>query len=214
MASEVDVANLALGRLRISQFIADLSENNNQARVCNRFFNHCRQEVLRDFPWNFSTRYEQLAEVSGQTFPGWGYVYQYPDDCMLMRAVADEGGIRTASRYVHDCRYDYANDYVRRWPFQIALKDDNASKVILSDVGTAYGFFSVDVENIGVWPSDALSAFAWRLAMEVAGPLQADGASIDKAEQAYIVQLSRASAQSFNESKDDPVPDSPSISCR
>lgn len=213
MASSTDIGNLALGRLGIGQAIASLSEQSNPARLCNRFYNQCRQEVLRAFPWGFALRYEALAEVSGQTFPGWSYVYQYPDDCLMVRAVGDSAGIRYARSIVF-CREQHEWPPMLRYPWQQALKDDNASIVLLSDVGSAYGFFTVDLENTAVFPPDFVSAFADRLAMEVGGPLQCKADLIDRAEGRYLRSLSTASAQAFNESRDDEKPDSPSIACR
>lgn len=214
MASQVDVANLALGRLRVSKFINDLADQTTAAGICNRFMDQCRQEVLRAFPWNFATKAIQLAEVADQTFPGWAYVYAYPDDALMIRAVADEGGIRSARQSVFARSFDALSAQMVANPFQVALKDDAASRVLLSDVPSAWAFTTTDVAAVGLMPPDFISVWAWRLAMEVGGPLQADDARITRAEQSYGAWLSIASAQSFNESKDDPRQESPSISCR
>jgi hypothetical protein len=89
MTDQVGVYNLCLGRLGVGQAIGSPTENSVPAKTCNRFYDQCRQEVLRAFPWGFAMRAEALALVSGQTFPGWTYVYQYPNKCLNMRAVAD-----------------------------------------------------------------------------------------------------------------------------
>lgn len=214
MASEADVANLALGRLRVSSFITALSDQNNEARLCSRFFNQCRQEVLRAFPWNFASKPQALAEVVGQEYPGWTYVYQYPDDCLRIHAVSDVSGIRDVGSAVYSSRWRDFDVMCKRWPFRIGLKDDNASRVVMSDMPSAYAFFTADVETIGVWPPDAVSALAWRLAVEIGGPLQADSSVRQDAANGYALSLAGAAASSMNEAQSDPVPDSPSISCR
>lgn len=214
MASQVDVANLALGRLRISKFINDLSDQNTNASVCNRFIDQCRQEVLRAFPFNFSFRAVELSEVAGQTFPGWTYVYAYPDDCIMVRAVSDEGGLRYARQLATSNSWSDLNDFAAQQPFQVALKDDNASLVLLSDVSSAWAYFTADIGTVGLMPPDFISTWADRLAMEVGGPLSADDARIQEAGSRYYLRLSQSAAQSLNESKDDPRQDSPSISCR
>lgn len=214
MASETDVANIALGRLRVGQTISDITDQDTKARTCLRFMEFCRHETLRAFPWGFSLKAQALAEVADQTFPGWTYVYAYPDDCLMVRAVADEGGIRSIRQSVFRDSWDQYGLESRKNPFQIALKDDGASKVILSDVPDAYAFFTYDVTGIGLWPSDAVSTYGDRLAMEVGGPLQADSGVIQAAQQRYFISIANAAAQSLNESADDPRPESPSISCR
>lgn len=211
--SSTDIANLSLGRLGIGQAIASLSEQSNPARICARFYERCRKEVLRAFPWGFALRAEALALVAGQTFPGWTYVYQYPDDCLRVHAVADSSGLRYARASLF-CREQETWPPVMRHPWQQALKDDNASIVLLSDVSSAYAFFTVDLENTAVFPPDFASTFADRLAMEVGGPLQCKADLIDRAEGRYVRSLSGSSAAAMNEQRDDEKPESPSISCR
>lgn len=214
MASEADISNLALGRLRVGQRINSLTDQTVPAGYCNQFFEQCRQEVLRAHPWGCSLRAEALAVVSGQTFPGWSYVYQYPTNCLMIRSVSDESGMRIAQRFLTSCDWDNFKQYAARFPWQIALKDDNASMVVLSDVASAWAYYTVDLENVGVYPPDLVSALADRLAIEIGGPLQADTTMIDRAERRYIMSFAQASAQSMNEQRDDSRPESPSISCR
>jgi hypothetical protein len=213
MATETSVANLALGRLKVGQAIADIDDQSNPARLCARFMDQCRQEVLRAFPWGGTVRAEALAEISMASFPGWTYVYQYPNSCLMVRAVSDEGGIRHISQSITS-RFEQLNTLLRKQPFQIALKDDNTARTILSDVTDAYVFYTVDVEAFELFAPDLASAIAWRLAMEVGGPLQADSAAIENAMRMYAISVSTASAQSLNEHGDDPMPDSESIACR
>lgn len=212
---DTGAANLALGRIGVGQAIAALTENSVPAKTCNRFFEYCRQEVLRAHPWGFSLRAEPLALVAGQTFPGYGYVYQYPNSCLMMRAVGDENGLRIL-RDAFACNDPCALTTLRtyRMPYQIALKDDGASQVILSDVANAWGFFTRDVPNTGAWPIDFGGVFAWRLGMEIGGPLSAKRDLVDAAEQRYLAWMSQAAANNMNEQKDDARAESPSITCR
>lgn len=208
-------ANLALGRVGVGQAIAALTENSVPAKTCNRFFEYCRQEVLRAHPWGFALRAEPLALVADQTFPGWGYVYQYPSNCLMVRAVGDESGLRVVRDAFISC--DSNRDTILQQykvPYQIALKDDGASQIIVTDIETAWAFFTVDVPNPGAWPVDFGGVFAWRLAMEIGGPLSAKRELVDAAEQRYVSWMSHAAAASMNEQRDDVRAESPSISCR
>jgi len=210
----VGVANLTLGRLGVGKAIASLTENTVEAKTCNRFFAQCRQEVLRAHPWGFALQAEALALVAGQTFPGWRYIYQAPDSCLCVRAVADEAGLRAIREaLLCDCDAGIVLQQYRA-PWQMALKADGASQIILTDITTAWAFFTADVPNPGAWPVDFGSVFAWRLAMEVGGPLSCKRELVDAAEQRYFGWLSNAAANNMNEQRDDVRSESPSITCR
>lgn len=215
MADVTATANLALSRLGVGQAIASLSENSVPAKALNRVYVQCRQEVLRAFPWGFATKAEALAVASGQEFPGWGYVYQYPNGCLNMRAVADEGGIRNLGALVSCCDPSCWSVMRRvRRPWQKALKDDGASQVLLTDVGDAWGYYTTDVTNAGAWDIDFASVLAWKWAAEVAGPINARAEFMERAETRYAIFQSQAAAASMNEQKDDPQAEPESIACR
>lgn len=215
MTDQVGVYNLCLGRLGVGQAIGAPTENSVPAKTCNRFYDQCRQEVLRAFPWGFALRAQALALVADQTFPGWTYVYQYPTGCLNMRAVADSAGIRRVYQSVFNSDPTWPTILQQtRQPWQKALKTDGASQVLLSDVITAWGFFTVDVTNTGAWDVDFGSVVADRLSMEVGGPLQAKPELVQAAANRYAVWFSQAAATAMNEQKDDAVAESPSITCR
>lgn len=212
MADQTSLYNLTLLRLGVSQPVTAPSENSVPAKTLSRIYDQCRREVLRAFPWGYATKAEALAVVSGQTFPGWTYVYQYPSGCLNMRAVCDEGGIRSTYSAVSACESLPA--IRRRWPFQLAIKDDGASQVILSDVGSAWGIYTRDITNLGAWPDDAISVLSWRMAMEGGGGIQARADLIANAATMYGIFQSQAAAASMNEQKDDPQAEPESIACR
>jgi len=207
--------NTTLGRLGINKVVASPIENSVEAKTCNRFYEQCRQEVLRAYPWGFATKAEALAVVSGETFPGWGYVYQYPSGCLNMRCVGDESGMRRLRSYAFTRDPFYWNFLQQtRQPWTVALKADGASQVLLSDNVGAWGFFTVDVTNTGAWPVDFASVLAWRLAIEAGGPLSAKGELVTAAESRYMTWFSHATAATMNEQKDDEPAESESIRCR
>lgn len=212
---QTGVYNTTLGRLGIGQAVASPTENSVPAKTCNRFYEQCRQEVLRAFPWGFALRAEPLARVADQTFPGWGYVYQYPNGCLNMRAVGDQYGLRVLRdlTLAQDPSQWTQFQQVRQ-PWQLGLKDDGASQIILTDVVDAWAFYTKDVTNTGAWAVDFASVLSWRLGMEAGGPLQAKQEMIDRCEQRYAAWFSRATATAMNEQRDDEKAESQSITCR
>jgi len=208
-------ANTTLGRLGIGKTIQSLSENSVEAKTLNRVYVQVRQEVLRAFPWGFALWAEALAEVADQTFPGWTYVYQYPNGCLNMRAVGDESGMRRVRGLAlcNDPCY-WSEIQQIRIPWQKALKTDGTSQVLLTDVATAWGFYTHDVTNVGAWDIDFGSVLSWRWAMEAGGPLQAKADFITTARDNYIGWMSQAAAAAMNEQKDDAQAEPESIACR
>jgi hypothetical protein len=211
---QTGIYNAALGRVGSSETIAAPTDRTVAAQTCNKFYDACRQEVLRAFPWPFATRSVALARIAEATFPGWGYVYQVPNDCLRVLVVTDEGGLRFYRSWyaLGGLRNDSGMGY--RLPWKIALREDGARQVILADITSAYAFFTYDVTNTGAFPVDFASVLAWRLAMEIGGPLQARRDLIDAAEARYGGWFARTAATALNEGRDDTVQESPSILAR
>jgi hypothetical protein len=201
--------------LAVGQAISGLSEQSNPGRLCNRFYAQCRREVLQAFPWSHASYTVALAAEADQDYPGWTYVYGYPQNVLRVRAVSDASGIRSIMTYVRAgawSQYEQLRRY--QMPYEIALKADGEARVILSDMPTAYAYGTYDVTNTNVYPPDFVSVLAWRLAMEIGGPLKARADLIANARNEYFLWLSRASARDMNEGRDDVVPDSESIAVR
>jgi hypothetical protein len=217
MSSSTDIANLSLGRLAVGQAIASLSEQSAPARLCNRFYNQCRREVLQAFPYGFASTAIALAQEADQEFPGWAYVYTYPTNALNVSQVSDAQGIRSILSWSSSRAIDWSQyDLLRRTqqPFKIALRTDGAGRVILSDISSAYAFVTYDVTNTAVFPPDFVSVLAWRLAMEVGGPLKAKADLVAQARNEYLFWRSLLGARELNEQVGDSVSESPSISCR
>lgn len=209
---QTGIYNASLGRIGIAESVSAPTDRTVRAEVCNRFYDSCRQEVIRAFPWPFATRNVALAQVASYTIPGWTYVYDTPDNSLRILAVTDLAGLR-AWNSVYQC--DDSQRYTpTRYPWQIMLRNDAARQVIVTDLSPAYAFYLYDVTNTGAFPADFSSVLADRLSMEIAGPLKADAALASKAEQRYVLWNSRAAATAFNESRDDVRPESASITAR
>lgn len=208
----VDIYNLALSNLGISQVIADPNERTKYAIVCNRWYETCRDIVLADHPWRFATKAVSLAVVD-ETFPGWDYVYAYPDDCLAMRTITDDAG----GRFIQNNFWlDLTSSSLTavRMPFTRALKSDGNTQVILTDLPNAWGIYTARVTTPAVWSPQFLEALAWKLA-SVAGPsLQVEADMIQTAINAYLAFKNNAAALDMNEERPDREQESPSISIR
>jgi hypothetical protein len=62
-SNDYDIVNLALVRLGANR-ITSLSDGSVNANEANAIYSLIRDEILRDHPWNFATRYEYLEELN------------------------------------------------------------------------------------------------------------------------------------------------------
>lgn len=89
VADPVTICNLALSHLGqttgIEDFDADVTL---AAQQCRLHYPFVVDELLRDFPWQFATKFGSLTPVSNQTIPvtpEWLYSYRVPVDCVAVR---------------------------------------------------------------------------------------------------------------------------------
>lgn len=68
--TEVSICNKALYLLG-GKRISSLSDSTRQARLCNEFYAHVRDVVLKSFPWNFAVTRETLTETSVSDVDAW-----------------------------------------------------------------------------------------------------------------------------------------------
>lgn len=88
MASEVEIANLALSHLGDEATIASLDppEGSPQAEHCARFYPIARDTLLEMHPWSFATRRVSLAELTVESW-AWEFAYAYPASCVKILSV-------------------------------------------------------------------------------------------------------------------------------
>ena len=77
MANErtnLTICNMALGYIAKSR-ITSLTDSTEEARQCNLYYDHLRQQLLTSYNWGFAKRVSALALVSDTTMFGYDYVY-------------------------------------------------------------------------------------------------------------------------------------------
>lgn len=186
MPSVVSICNMALDRIGHAEPIGDLTDDSAGATVCARWYQLCRDEVLRAHRWGFARRTQVLALVEEDPDDEWGYSYRYPADCVLAR------------RFVSALGDSDPNEQ----PFDIS--SDESGRLILCDVEDAELVYTARIEDPALFPEDFAAALAWKLAAEIAIPL---ARSIDVATNAaaqYRQALPRAIAANRNEQRGRP----------
>ena len=187
MASNTEIANMALSTLGVSKEIAALeTEKSAEAAACRRFYDTIRDLVLRDFPWPFATRFATLALVADNPdeTDEWAYSYRYPTDCVTFRRF--QTGVANESQD-------------QKVPHKIGEDDDG--QLIYTNVSPAKIEYTRRITQESRFPADFVVAFSKRLAVEIA-PRITRGDPFKLARDVmrlYLIDLTAAQSNAANE---------------
>lgn len=198
MPSDIEICNVALSRVAHTQPIVSFTERSKPAELCSVFYANLRDLVLTSFPWPFAESIVNLADI-GSPAPGWAFRYRYPADCLKVRGILIPGQRRALS-----------SD--QQIPYKIGY--DAGGRVIHTDQPEAGVSFTFRVEDPTFFDSLFADALAWRLGMELALPLSSKPDLQQYCKQGYQQALTEAEASAFEESQDDPEPESEFVSVR
>lgn len=198
MPSDIEICNIALSRVAQTEPIVSFTEKSKAAELCSVFYGPLRELVLSDFPWPFAESVVYLADI-GSPAPGWAYRYRYPADCLKVREIIQPGQRRPMAS---ELQIPYAVGY------------DVGGRAIHTDQPEAGVRFTFRVEDSTFFDPLFVDALAWRLAMDLALPLSSKSDLQQFATQQYQISLTKAEASAFNESQDDPEPDSEFVAVR
>lgn len=216
-STDVDIYNIALGRVGIDKTIVAMAENTKEARLAQRFYALCRDEVLERAPWPFAVRVAALAQLTeADLLPGWAYHYTKPSDALQILEVVPAGEVTDAVGYYTNCACDAPWMPCRscRYAFRKASSVDGTGQVILSNLDDAYAVYtsnSIDPLNFSAM---FVSTLAWRIAMDIAMPLTQDPRYVGQATQAYNAMFADTASREYEQERASPVGDAPSIRAR
>jgi hypothetical protein len=198
MSSDIEICNLALSRVAVTQAIASFTERSKEAEQCRVLYSHLRELVLQEFPWPFAESIVALASL-GSPAPGWAFRYRYPADCLKIRNIVQPGFRRALNSDMEI-------------PYQIGY--DAGGRVIHTDQPEAACRFTFKVEDSTFFDPQFADALAWRLAMDLALPLASKPDLQQFAAQQYQMALTLAEGSAFQESQSDPEPESEFVTVR
>ena len=156
MATELEIAKLALQHIGDRFDIASLSEASAEAEQVNLVFDHVRDMMLRVHPWSFARKFQSPVEITGTAPDSWDYMYTYPTDGLkVVRVVNPLGRVDPPIK------------------FTVALNSSNV-KVILCDLGEAEIEYIKAITDPAVFDPAFVLALSYRLAQYIAIPLTGD----------------------------------------
>jgi len=149
--SKVDICNKALGHLG-AKSIAAMTESSNNAVQLSRVYNTIRDAVLAAHDWGFARVIESLAQISGETVPGWTYLYAKPALCIAIRKIfTDTGATNPDPTEYEDVR-----------------SPTSLQSAIACNDSPAYIRYTVQVDDPSLYSPDFVLAFSLALAAETA----------------------------------------------
>lgn len=196
MASKIGIWNMALGRIGVSQTVADESEPSAQALQCRTYYDQAVKFCLESFPWPFATRYRVLGLVEETPVFDWGFAYRYPTDCAFVRRIVTILG---------------RND-PNPPPFRVGSDEDGA--LIYTNEADAQIEYTALLTDEGRFPAKFIEALSWKLASDVAPALSRIASARKDCLQMAMAMMNSADTTASNEQQQEPEPDSEFISGR
>jgi len=193
MASAIQICNLALshiGAFRISSF----EESTKASRQCLELYPIARDSVLEDHDWGFA-RKEQTLALSTDTYSGWSYAYAYPSDCLAPRLIYDDNGALTGTSY--DADLDVYKQ-VGKIEYEVRSNTTLDQVMLLTDKEDAILIYTAKVENPTMFSSSFVDAISWRLAADLAYPMNTDKKLSDQMNNKYLVSIGKSKQSSSN----------------
>lgn len=217
MATQVQICNLALGRVGKTIPIGSIGEQSVEAMVLSQLWDIGRQFVLREFAWPFAKRRTQLA-LTTLTASNWNYIYAYPSDCLYADELVVPGGIFMSplADTVNIPGYLFnpaAPNAAQRIPFQIA-SDPTLGRILYCNINPAELSYVADIIDPTQFDPVFASALAFWLASELALSIVNNPQLGERMRNAYYGEISAASARALSEATEYPEPDSQFIAVR
>ncbi len=162
-ASKTDICNLALLRMGTTIKLTNVdTDTTTDAITCRSIFDIEEQWVLRDFPWNFATKYVALANGVFGPNPDWKWSYPWPFDAVKVRRIVTTDGRMNPNPPA----------------FRIG-QDADGNRVVFTDVLAGSIEYTAQVQKLDATGADItqyydpmfVSMFAWRLAAMLVIPL-------------------------------------------
>lgn len=194
--TRTEVATMAVSHLGSGEEIEDIdTDDTKEARALRAFEAIARRKFLAAHLWPRARKIADLTLVEADPTDEWDYSYVYPTDCLYFR------------RILSGTRKDNEDTYI---PFLVA--DGDASTVIYTDQVEATGEWTKDLvdgngdTDFSRWTDDMVFAFSLFWAHYAAARiLGGDPGKIGaRCFDLYLLEASKAMANSANEQKPDP----------
>ncbi len=220
-AGDVQIVNMALARIGSTQVITDFAHDgssttdvSNEAAQATVWFTQCRDALLVDFAWPWTSKYAALTLLTDITtgVPAnqeWRYAYRYPPDCLsaLLLLYSPQSPISPPLTTVPSTTINDPQPWNRQdgnpYPIPFEIGYDDTAKVIYTDLYGANLKYTRVVTDPTQFPADFANLLAWRLAVEFSYALAISDARRKVAQEMYMSVLMSTRANTLNEAQRD-----------
>lgn len=195
MASDTQIAKLALQHIGDRYDITDLSEESVEAEQVNLIFSDTRDWLLRQHPWNFAKKFSTPAALTGTVPNNFDYMYTYMPDAVRVNGIVDPLGKNTVIN------------------FEVARNSSDV-KVILTDQESAEFFYTARITDSAQFDPEFTMALSYALAAKLAMPLTGERSIMGDMDTLAKNVINSAWETDSNEGLQDTIPDADWIQAR
>lgn len=175
MASEIDIANLALAHLGDSATVSSFNppEGSAQAEHCARFYPIARDSLIEQHDWGFATRRAVLAPLTYTDPTGeWAFAYALPNLCIKPIKVRPPSTLSSIiTSYPLSTIAPSGNMVGNNGIEFTAETDENGNKFLLTNQETASVIYLVQTTDTNKFSPLFVDTLSWYLASYLAGPV-------------------------------------------
>jgi len=199
MASQVDICNMALGRIGARQRIGSMNEQSEEARILKLVYPQILGLTLEQVDWGFARRRKALTLLETDPNDFWAFRYELPADCACPRNIQGFTRNPTIEELI---------------PWEVEGEDDPAKRTIFSDMEEAVLQYTRNDVPTGSYPSHFVHALAWNLAVEIAMPLTGTTDVVSYAINAANAAVIQCGSMSANQRQPDDARESEFVRAR
>ena len=178
--TKAKIFNITLKNLRVSVSVQNSNQTDKNTVVLNEFYEVAREQVLKDFDWNFANSYRELSLTGNiPQNPKFLYEYDYPNDCVFAREIIP---------YV-SC------DLVE---FEIA-SNSTGQKVINTNQTPAILRYTKSVDNETFFSTEFVMALSWYLSFLAAPAVTGNRAIQSDCMNVYTHIIAKSKAMNASE---------------
>lgn len=148
--TNTDICNMALSHIAVGGIIS-MDESSEAAKQCKIHYEHTRRRLLGMYNWNFAARETKLALLD-ETVPGFDFAYAYPEECLKIYYVYEEG------------EAPYKEEHPRDYKVVAAT---GVRRAVATDVEKAWCSYTADIKDPDMMSEEFITGFSHLLASDL-----------------------------------------------